>query len=174
MRRLVSSIFDDRHFLDLLGRFERMLARVLAVALGVVIVVATIHLLVHMAQAVYRTDANLMGDGLVPLLGELLTLLIAIEVLENITAYLRQHTIQLELVLATALTALARKVIVFDKSDIEDPALLIVALGGAIVFLSAGYWMVRKAHNQTTKARGGPNDHHQSGAGGSVLQDGGG
>lgn len=161
MRRLVSSIFDDRHFLDLLGRFERMLARVLAVALGLVIVVATIHLLVHMAQAIYHFDDNLMGNGLVPLLGELLTLLIAIEVLENITAYLRHHIIQLELVLATALTALARKVIVL-KPDIEDPAPLIVALGAAIVFLSAGYWMVRKAHSQTTnKARGGaPNDDH--------------
>lgn len=157
MRRLVSSVVNDSHFLELLGRFERVLARILAVALGVVIVVATVHLLAHMAQAVYQTDANLMGDGLVPLLGELLTLLIAIEVLENITAYLRHHIIQLELVLATALTALARKVIVL-KPDIEDPAPLIVALGAAIVFLSAGYWMVRKAHHQTNKA-GEHNDH---------------
>lgn len=158
MRRLVSSIVNDSHFLELLGRFERVLARVLAVALGLVIVVATGHLLTQMAQAVYRTDASLMEGQLVPLLGELLTLLIAIEVLENITAYLRNHTIQLELVLATALTALARKVIVL-KPDIEDPAPLIVALGAAIVFLSAGYWMVRKAHNQTTNARD-HNDHH--------------
>ncbi|KKZ13093.1 MAG: hypothetical protein TQ37_04820 [Candidatus Synechococcus spongiarum 15L] len=158
MRRLVSSVFNDNHFLELLGRFERVLARVLAVALGLVIVVATVRLLVHMAQAVYPTDANLVGDGLIHLLGELLTLLIAVEVLQNITAYLRHHIIQLELVLATALTALARKVIVL-KPDIEDPAPLIVALGAAIVFLSAGYWMVRKAHGQTTKARG-PNDHH--------------
>ena len=158
MRRLVSPVVNDNHFLDLLGRFERVLARVLAVALGLVIVVATVHLLIHMAQAVYRTDASLMGNGLIPLLGELLTLLIAIEVLENITAYLRQHTIQLELVLATALTALARKVIVL-KPDIENPAPLIVALGAAIVFLSAGYWMVRKAHGQTAKSRN-PNDHH--------------
>ena len=159
MRRLMSSIVDDKHFLELLGRFERVLARILAVALGLVIVVATAHLLVHMAQAVYHIDSNLMGGSLVPLLGELLTLLIAIEVLENITAYLRHHIIQLELVLATALTALARKVIVL-KPDIEDPAPLIVALGAAIVFLSAGYWMVRKAHQQTTKVR--DHNHHSS------------
>ena len=158
MRRLVSSVFNDNHFLELLGRFERVLARILAVALGLVIVVATCHLLVHMAQAVYRIDSNPMGGALILLLGELLTLLIAIEVLENITAYLRQHTIQLELVLATALTALARKVIVL-KPDIEDPAPLIVALGAAIVFLSAGYWMVRRAHSQTGKGCD-RNEHH--------------
>jgi len=159
MRRFVSPVVNDKHFLELLGRFERVLARVLALALGLVIVVATVHLLVHMTQAISRIDSNLMGGGLVPLLGELLTLLIAIEVLENITAYLRQHTIQLELVLATALTALARKVIVLDKSDMEDPALLIVALGAAIVFLSAGYWMVRKAHHQSNKTHDHSNHH---------------
>ncbi|MCY4054400.1 MAG: phosphate-starvation-inducible PsiE family protein [Cyanobacteria bacterium MAG CAR3_bin_5] len=162
MRRLVSPVVNDKHFLELLGRFQRVLARVLALALVLVIVVATIHLLVHMAQAVYPIDpinGNLMEGQLVPLLGELLTLLIAIEVLENITAYLRQHTIQLELVLATALTALARKVIVFDKADIEDPALLIVALGAAIIFLSAGYWMVRKAHHQSNKTHDHSNHH---------------
>jgi len=158
MRRLVSPVVNDKHFLELLGRFERVLARVLALALGLVIVVATVHLLVHMVQAIYRIDSNLMGGGLVPLLGELLTLLIAIEVLENITAYLRQHTIQLELVLATALTALARKVIVL-KPDIEDPAPLIVALGAAIVFLSAGYWMVRKAHHQSNKTHDHSSHH---------------
>ena len=158
MRRLVLPVVNDKQFLELLGRFERALARVLALALGLVIVVATVHLLVHMVQAIYRIDSNLMGGGLVPLLGELLTLLIAIEVLENITAYLRQHTIQLELVLATALTALARKVIVL-KPDIEDPAPLIVALGAAIVFLSAGYWMVRKAHHQSNKTHDHSSHH---------------
>ena len=47
-----------------------------------------------------------------PILGDLLTVLIALEVLQNITSYLRRHVVQIELVLVTALTAVARKVIV--------------------------------------------------------------
>ena len=154
MRRFFSPLFNDSQFLQLLGRFERVLARVLAVSLGVVIVVASVEFILHMGLAVMGPQRDMFGVSLVALLGELLTLLIAIEVLQNITAYLRQHTIQLELVLATALTALARKIIVL-KPDSTDAASMLTALGIAVLCLSAGYWMVRHAHHQSRDGLGG-------------------
>ena len=154
VRRFLSPLLDDNHFLQLLGRFERVLARVLAVCLGIVIVVASVDFILHMGQAVVAPQRDMFGVSLVALLGELLTLLIAIEVLQNITAYLRQHTIQLELVLATALTALARKIIVL-KPDGPDATPMLAALGAAVLCLSAGYLMVRYAHHQARNESGG-------------------
>jgi uncharacterized membrane protein (DUF373 family) len=43
-----------------------------------------------------------------------LTVLIALEILENITAYLRKHIIQVELVIVTSIIAIARKIIILD------------------------------------------------------------
>ena len=86
-----------------------------------------------------------MGDDLIKILGDLLTVLIALEVLQNITSYLRRHVVQIELVLVTALTAVARKVIVLPSGAENKPQLL-VGLGIAVVSLSAAYWLVKRAN----------------------------
>nr|MDJ0682118.1 phosphate-starvation-inducible PsiE family protein [Xenococcaceae cyanobacterium MO_167.B52] len=66
---------------------------------------------------------------------------IALELLENITAYLKKQVVQVELVLITALIAVARKIIIFDidKKSSSD----LMALGVAILCLSIGYAVVR-------------------------------
>jgi uncharacterized membrane protein (DUF373 family) len=80
-------------------------------------------------------------------LGDLLNLLIAIEVLQNITSYLRRHVVQIELVLLTAITAVARKVIVLPPNA-EDKPLLVVGLGVAVLCLAVAFWMVRRVNEQ--------------------------
>jgi uncharacterized membrane protein (DUF373 family) len=52
--------------------------------------------------------------------GAFLTMLIAIEISLNITLYLRGYTLHVKLVIATALMAIARKVIVFDFSEVAN------------------------------------------------------
>ena len=84
-----------------------------------------------------------MGNELITVLGEVLTLLIAIEVLENVLAYLRDHSIQLELVLATAITAMARKIIVLPSHSGDNP-LLLLGLGFGTLSLSAAYWLLTR------------------------------
>ena len=81
------------------------------------------------------------------MLGDLLNLLIAIEVLQNITSYLRRHVVQIELVLLTAITAVARKVIVLPPNA-ENKPMLVVGLGVAVLCLAAAFWMVRRVHER--------------------------
>jgi len=88
-------------------------------------------------------------------LGDLLNLLIAIEVLQNITSYLRRHVVQIELVLLTAITAVARKVIVLPSSA-ENKPMLLVALGIAVLCLAGAFWLVRQVNQQEPAARTGP------------------
>ena len=135
----------DGNFLRLVGRFERALAKVLSSALTMVVVVATVQLLLLLGQDLFDLQVNWTGDGLIRLLDEILVILIALEVLQNLTAYLREHTVQIELVLVTALTAVARKVIVMQPGVQKNPSELI-GLGVSVLSLAAAYWLVRQSH----------------------------
>ena len=112
---------------------------------GVVIVAALIQLVVSMGfNRLQGSKATWLGDDLIKVLGDLLTVLIALEVLQNITSYLRRHVVQIELVLVTALTAVARKVIVLP-SGAEDKPQLLIGLGIAALSLAAAYWLVKRS-----------------------------
>jgi uncharacterized membrane protein (DUF373 family) len=134
---------DDRSFLALLGRFQRALARVVSLALVVVIIVATAQLLLGIAAHLVPGQLPLIGTELNTVLGDVLTLLIAVEVLENVASYLREEGLQLQLVLITAITAVARKIIVLP-SDSGNSPLYLLGLGGATLALCVAYWLVEQ------------------------------
>lgn len=72
--------------------------------------------------------------------GAFMAVLIAIEIFINITMYLRDDVIHVKLVMATALMAIARKVIIFDYDKLDTG--YIYATGTVILALSIGYWLV--------------------------------
>ena len=137
---------DDGVFQQGLLRFQRVLAKVLAVAMVIVIIAATLQLMTVLAWEVAPAQFPFLVSELEMVLGQVLELLIAIEVLENITAYLKDHHIQVELVLATAITALARKIIVLpEPTAAVDKPLLVISLGVACLALCAAYWLVQRS-----------------------------
>lgn len=69
-----------------------------------------------------------------------LAVLIAIEIFANITLYLRDDVIHVKLVIATALMAIARKVIVLDFSELEPDYLY--GIGAVVLGLGITYWLV--------------------------------
>lgn len=73
-------------------------------------------------------------------------MLIALELLENITVYIRKHVVQLELVLTTALIAVARKIIIFDTSKYDKVDL--IALGFATLCLALSYGIICYIHKR--------------------------
>lgn len=117
-----SGLFDDKAFLALVDRLERQLAKVLSVLLCVVLIAATTQLIIEVWREFFNPDTGWLGDDLIRILGDVLTVLIALEVLQNVTAYLRHHVVQIELVLLTALTAVARKVIVLPRLGGQTPS----------------------------------------------------
>ena len=134
------------------------MARILALITGVVIISALLKLVLSLgAKLLTGSEATWLGDDLIKVLGDLLTVLIALEVLQNITSYLRRHVVQIELVLVTALTAVARKVIVLP-SGAEDKPQLLVGLGIAVAALAAAYWLVKRANTTPASASQDP-DH---------------
>lgn len=72
--------------------------------------------------------------------GALLAVLIAVEIFVNITLYLKEKEINVKFVLATALMAIARKVIIFDYKTLEPS--YIYASGVVILSLGISYWLI--------------------------------
>jgi uncharacterized membrane protein (DUF373 family) len=74
--------------------------------------------------------------------GAFIAVMIAIEIFENLTIYLRQNVIEVELVMATALMAIARKVIVLDYKELTPE--YVWATAAVVLALSVGYWLVKR------------------------------
>ncbi len=74
--------------------------------------------------------------------GAFLAVLIAIEIFQNITLYLKTDVFPVKLVVATALMGISRKVIIFDFKEIGRPFLI----GTAAVVLALGitYWLISR------------------------------
>jgi uncharacterized membrane protein (DUF373 family) len=128
------------HWLHVIIRFS---VRVLAVLMTVVILwsVADVAWVLYqraIASPVWLLNVN---DILVSF-GAFMVTLIAIEIFLNIVLYLRDDVLHVKLVLATALMAIARKVIVLDYKTVEPEYIWATA---AVVFaLSIGYWLITK------------------------------
>ena len=72
--------------------------------------------------------------------GAFMAVLIAIEIFINITIYLKENVIHVKIVMATALMAIARKVIVLDMEKLD--AMQVAAIGFVVISMSVGYWLI--------------------------------
>jgi uncharacterized membrane protein (DUF373 family) len=141
-----SNLGDDE-FLALIKKIETLVSKVLSIAMIGVILTAIVELCIFLFKEVLFNNKLADPDQfftatLLSIFGLFLNVLIALELLENITAYLRKHSVQLELVIVTSLTAVARKIIIFDFN--KTGGLELIALALAIFSLSISYWLVRQ------------------------------
>ncbi|HEY9879355.1 MAG TPA: phosphate-starvation-inducible PsiE family protein [Leptolyngbyaceae cyanobacterium] len=144
IRRLNQEI-QDESFLRRLGQFEGIVSKVLSLAMLGVILVIVFDLFVVLWSALRVAPANgFFGQTLSEIFGLFLSVLIALEIMENITAYLKKHVVQVELVIATALTAVGRKLVILDLDKVSGTSLIGLAI--AIFSLSISYWIIRQTH----------------------------
>lgn len=80
--------------------------------------------------------------------GAFLAVLIAIEIFTNITLYIRNDVLPINLVVAIALMAICRKVIIFDYKQLT--ALDVLATGVVVLALGITYWLISE---KTVKIR---------------------
>jgi len=149
------NLFNDSRYLALVDGAERWVAKLLGLVLLVVMVIASVQLVGWVIWAIANPQTDWVEDKLIRVLGDLLNILIAVEVLQNITSYLRRNVVQIELVLITAMTAVARKVIVLPPGAETKPQLL-AGLGVAVLALAAAYWLVCRIKQTPPRSRTAP------------------
>ena len=115
--------------------------------LGLLMIVVIVSGVVDVAWTIYqRFMASpkfilTMGDILMTF-GAFMVVLIAIEIFQNIILYLRDDVIHVKIVLATALMAIARKVIILDYDELSP--MYIFATGVVLVATGITYFFVHK------------------------------
>ena len=129
-----------------LHRIIRPAVRVLAVLMVVVIVWGIGDVIFVLYQRLTEPPFLLLSiNDILATFGAFLAVLIAIEIFINISMYLSSDVIPVRLVIATALMAISRKVIIFDYDEITPP----YVYGTAAVLLALGvtYWLITKRSN---------------------------
>jgi uncharacterized membrane protein (DUF373 family) len=136
----------------LLGKFESVITRVLLVMMAGVVLLATIELGWILAKDLLTPPRILLEiHELLELFGQFLLVLIGIELLHSLKAYVESREIHLEAVLAVAVIAVARKVVVLDPKDVPEGGLL--GLAALALALTVGYYLVRHVHRAKADPR---------------------
>ncbi|MEM9772629.1 MAG: phosphate-starvation-inducible PsiE family protein [Cyanophyceae cyanobacterium] len=144
MKTLWKALYQDREFIHIMEMVEGLVSRILSVAMVAVILVACVDLVFLLSGQLTDSPDGFFTKELQDIFGRFLSILIALEILENITAYLRKHVVQVELVVATSLTAVARKIILLDLKKVDGTEIIGLAL--AIAALSLSYWLIRESN----------------------------
>ncbi len=143
--RKIFHLFQDscsnKSFLHRIEQVEGLVARVLSVVMVAVILVAVGNLIIVLVQELFSSPLSFFNKTLFNVFGLFLNILIALELLENITAYLQKDVVLAELVIVTSLIAIARKIIILDFE--KTSGIEIIGLAIAILTLSISYWIVR-------------------------------
>ena len=137
---------SDEGFVENLEWFEGLVSRILSLTMIMVIIVVIGDLIFYLKESLLDPDPyNFLGKTLLDIFGLFLSVLIALEILENITAYLKKHVVQVELVIVTSLIAVARKIIILDLKSVTG--VTVIGLGVAVLSLSISYLVVRRIHS---------------------------
>lgn len=127
----------------LIKKLERGLMLVLVVMMALVLVLATVELGWIIIKDVLTPPAFLLEiDELLEIFGLFMLVLIGIELLETIVkTYLHQSADHARIVMAVAIIAVARKVIILDIKDASG--LTVLGLAATILALCIGYYLIR-------------------------------
>ena len=130
----------------LMDKLECMLSlavKILAIIMTFVIFWAILDVIWVIYDHIRRPPIFLLNiHDIFTIFGAFMAVPIAMEIFVNITMYLREHVLQVRMVVATALMAAARKIIILDLKSVG--ALEILAVGAAVLSLGLTYWLLTK------------------------------
>lgn len=129
--------------LNVLHRIIRVAVKFLAILMVLVIIWSVFDVMYVIYERLLEEPRFLLDiDDILYTFGAFMVVLIAIEIFINIRLYLGTHIIPVQLVLATALMAIARKVIVLDLEKVSPEHVFGIAL--VALALGVTYWLVSR------------------------------
>jgi len=129
--------------IEFLRKFERAIVHSLIVMMILIVLLATIELAWIIIKDVVSPPVILLEiDELTEIFGFFLLVLIGVELLETIKAYLVEKVVHVEVVIEVALIAIARKVIIIDLEKYEN--LTLFGIAALILAISAAIYAIKR------------------------------
>src|SRR5579862_5745771 len=131
-----------------LTKIQKLTVFLLFAMLAVVVLLSTLHLGVLIADEIWEPPRFLIRvQGLLEIFGYFLLVLIGVELLETLKAYLKKDVIHIRVVLEVALIAMARKVIIEEPNTV--PGLTLLGIAALILALGIAFHVERQARRET-------------------------
>ncbi len=131
--------------------FQKYVLSTLLIVMGVVIVASSIELVILVVQELLAPPLLLDLGELTKIGGLFLTVLITVELFGILEVMLLESTVHVEFVVAVALIAAAREVLVVEVTSVAPMTL--VGLAALILALGAGYHLIKRAGPPGTESR---------------------
>ena len=134
--------------------FQRYILSTLLIVMGVVVVAASIELVIVVVQELLNPPL-LLDLGELTRIGSLfLTVLITVELFGILEVMLLESAVHVEFVVAVALIAAAREVLVVEVTSVAPMTL--VGLAALILALGAGYYLIKRAGRSVVTIQDSP------------------
>jgi uncharacterized membrane protein (DUF373 family) len=138
--------------------FERVVVISLLGMMMLAVLVSTIQLAFVLVQELFKEPLiRLNVDEMLKVFGFFLMVLIGLELLETIKAYIEEDRVHAEVVFLVAIVAVSRKVVILDyKQTATD---LLFGMSALIVALGIGYFLVRRAVSYRLREKNSSNNN---------------
>jgi len=129
--------------IKIINSFEKIIVYILILLLAIIIFVSTIELGYKIVVELMKPPLFLLNtQNFQVLFGFFFMVLIGLELLETVKAYITADKFHVEVVFLVAMIAVARKVIILDYND-SSPEMLF-GISCLIITLSVGYYFLKK------------------------------
>ncbi len=131
--------------LELFKKFEKAVVMTLAALLAATILFSTLELAVTLFKDLASPPLLMLEmHELLDIFGLFLLVLLGIELLETMKAYLRENVVHVEVVMIVAIIAIARKVIILDIKELHG--MVLIGLAALLAALAFGYVHIKRTH----------------------------
>jgi uncharacterized membrane protein (DUF373 family) len=132
---------------------EKLTIRLLVGMMLLTVVIATGELAYLLIKDLLAPPMDLLTiSELLEVFGFFMLILIGIELMDTVKAYITENHVRGQSVIMVALIAIARKVIVLDPKQYTEGTLL--AIAAIILALGLGYWLVRERNREGDAGKG--------------------
>lgn len=127
--------------------FEKIIIICLIAMMVIVIILSTFDIGQKIVLDILNPpDILINTEELLDIFGAFMLILIGVELLETIKAYLSEHVVHVDIVLNVALIAIARKIIIIDVKEYSGVTLLAIAF--LVIALATAYYLQKIARRK--------------------------